>query len=119
MNPFPRLQSPRVVRPIEIGIGLKLVPPADRGKFLRRALEDAGPTYVKVGQFISNRQDVFGKELARELAPLRDKVKPIDFEVVKDKIPKEVTNVDPVPIASASTAQVHRGKLKYRDWETT
>ena len=107
--------SPRVVRPIEIGIGLKLVPAADRGKFLRRALEDAGPTYVKVGQFISNRSDVFGKELARELAPLRDKVKPIDFEVVKDKIPKEVTNVDPVPIASASIAQVHRGKLKNRD----
>ena len=106
--------SPRVVRPIEIGIGLKLVPAADRGKFLRRALEDAGPTYVKVGQFISNRPDVFGREFARELAPLRDKVKPIDFEIVRDKIPKEVSDV-PVPIASASIAQVHRGKLKNRD----
>lgn len=115
MEQFLRIQSPRSVRPLEIGIGLKMVPAADRGKFLRRALEDAGPTYVKVGQFISNRQDVFGKELARDLAPLRDKVRPIDFSEFQSKIPKEISNVDPVPIASASIAQVHRGKLKNRD----
>jgi len=105
--------SPRVVRPLEIGIGLKFfVPPKDRGKFLRQAFEGAGPTYVKVGQFASQRPDIFGKELARDLAPLRDQVKPIDFEEVRDKIPDGITNVDPKPIASASIAQVHRAKLK-------
>jgi predicted unusual protein kinase regulating ubiquinone biosynthesis (AarF/ABC1/UbiB family) len=108
--------SPQVLRPIEIGIGLKfLVKPQDRGKFLRRALEDAGPTYTKFGQFASQRPDIFGRELSRDLAPLRDRVKPIEFDVVKDKIPKEITDVDPVPIASASIAQVHRGKLKNKD----
>lgn len=106
--------SPRVVRPLEIGLGLKLVTAKDRGKFLRRALEDAGPTYVKVGQFISNRPDIFGKETAAELAPLRDQVKPFDFEQVRSKVPEAITDVDPVPLASASIAQVHTGKLKGR-----
>ena len=103
--------SPRVLRPLEIGVGSKFVPKKDFGKWLRRALDGSGPTYIKVGQFISNRPDVFGKELARDLAPLRDNVTPFDFEQVRDKIPKEVSNVDPVPIASASIAQVHRATL--------
>jgi ubiquinone biosynthesis protein len=105
--------SPRIVRPLEIGIGLKFfVSPRDRGKFLRQAFEGAGPTYIKVGQFLSQRADVVGKELARDLAPLRDQVKPIDFDIVRDKIPEGVTDVDPTPLASASIAQVHRAKLK-------
>jgi len=108
--------SPRSVRPLEIGIGLKfLVPPKDRGKFLLKALEGAGPTYIKIGQFASQRPDIFGKQLAKDLAPLRDQVKPIDFDAVKDKIPNEITSVEPKPIASASIAQVHRAKLKDKD----
>jgi predicted unusual protein kinase regulating ubiquinone biosynthesis (AarF/ABC1/UbiB family) len=107
--------SPRIVRPLEIGVGLKMVPAAERGKWLRRALDGAGPTYVKAGQFISNRPDIFGKEFSRELAPLRDNVTPFDFEQVKDQVPKEVTDVNPVPFASASIAQVHRAKLKDRN----
>lgn len=106
--------SPRVVRPLEIGIGLKLVQQKDRGKWLRRALDGAGPTYIKIGQFISNRPDIFGKEFSKELAPLRDNVTPFDFELVKSKVPEGITQVDPKPIASASIAQVHRAKLNDR-----
>lgn len=106
--------SPRVVRPLEIGLGLKLVQVKDRGKFLRKALEDSGPTYTKIGQFISQRSDIFGKELARELAPLRDRVSPFDFEQVRTKIPEGITDVNPVPLASASIAQVHMAKLNGR-----
>ena len=107
--------SPRVVRPLEIGVGLKLVSPKERGKWLRRALDGAGPTYVKVGQFISNRPDIFGKQFSADLAPLRDNVTPFEFDAVREKIPEGITNVDPKPIASASIAQVHRGKLKDRN----
>lgn len=107
--------SPRTVRPLEIGIGLKLVPKQHRGKWLRTALDGAGPTYVKIGQFISNRPDIFGKQLSADLAPLRDNVTPVDFSQFQSKIPSEITDVDPVPIASASIAQVHRGKLKNRN----
>jgi len=105
----------RVIRPIEIGVGLKVVPVADRGKWLRRMLDMSGPTYIKAGQFISNRPDIFGKALSNELAPLRNNVTPFDFEQVRDKIPKEISDVDPVPFASASIAQVHRAKLKNKN----
>ena len=111
----PIMWSPRVIRPLEIGVGLKLVPVSDRGKWLRRALDGAGPTYVKAGQFISNRPDIFGKELSKELAPLRDNVTPFDFEQVRDKVPREITEINPKPFASASIAQVHRAKLKHKD----
>jgi ubiquinone biosynthesis protein len=104
--------SPRSIRPLEIGIGLKLVPKQDRGKWLRRALDGAGPTYIKVGQFISNRPDIFGKEFSKDLAPLRDSVTPFDFEQVRNKVPEGITDVDPKPLASASIAQVHRAKFK-------
>jgi predicted unusual protein kinase regulating ubiquinone biosynthesis (AarF/ABC1/UbiB family) len=107
--------SPRLVRPLEIGVGLKMVPPSERGKWLRKALDGAGPTYIKVGQFISNRPDIFGKEFSQDLAPLRDNVSPIDFSEFQSKIPKEITEVNPVPIASASIAQVHMGKLKNKN----
>lgn len=106
--------SPRPVRPIEIGLGAKFVPRKDLGPWLRRALDGSGPTYVKIGQFISNRPDIFGKELSRDLAPLRDNVTPFDFEQVRSKVPEGVTDVDPKPLASASIAQVHTAKLKGR-----
>jgi ubiquinone biosynthesis protein len=107
--------SPRLLRPVEIGIGSRFVPKKDLGPWLRRAFDGSGPTYVKIGQFISNRPDIFTKELSRELAPLRDNVTPFDYEMVRDKVPQGVTAVDPKPIASASIAQVHRAKLKDRN----
>jgi hypothetical protein len=107
--------SPRPLRPIEIGIGSKFVPKKDLGPWLRKALDGSGPTYVKIGQFISNRPDIFGRELSRDLAPLRDSVTPVDFDEFRSKIPEGVTDVDTKPIASASIAQVHRGKFGTRN----
>lgn len=104
--------SPRSLRPLEIGIGVKFIQKKQLGPWLRRTLDGSGPTYVKIGQFISNRPDIFGRELANDLAPLRDNVTPFDFDQVKDKVPNGVTNVDPKPLASASIAQVHLAKLK-------
>ena len=106
--------SPRVLRPLEIGIGSRFVQKKHFGKWLRKALDGSGPTYVKIGQFISNRPDIFGKELSNDLAPLRDNVTPVEFNKIRDKIPSEISNIDPVPIASASIAQVHRATLKDR-----
>ena len=104
--------SLRWLRPIEIGIGSKMVSKKQLGPWLRRALDGSGPTYIKIGQFISNRPDIFGKELSKDLAPLRDSVTPFPFEQVRDKIPEGVTNVSETPLASASIAQVHRATLK-------
>lgn len=103
--------SPRALRPLEIAIGFKCVPEKSRGKWLLRMLDRSGPTYVKIGQFISNRSDIFGS-LSADLAPLRDRVTPLPFDVFKDLIPECITDVDPVPLASASVAQVHRAKIR-------
>lgn len=106
--------SPRPLRPIEIGLGYKIVPKKQVGPWLRQALDGSGPTYIKIGQFISNRPDIFGKELSSNLAPLRDQVTAVSFDQFQSKIPAGVTDVDPKPIASASIAQVHKAKMKGR-----
>lgn len=106
--------SPRSVRPLEIAIGLRMVAPKERGKWLRVALDGSGPVGIKLGQFISNRSDIFGKEFSKDLAPLRDRVSPMDFSQFQSKIPEGITDVDPIPLATASIAQVHLAKRKSR-----
>jgi predicted unusual protein kinase regulating ubiquinone biosynthesis (AarF/ABC1/UbiB family) len=106
--------SPRTLRPLELVIGYNIAPQKAKGKWLLQMLDRSGPTYVKFGQFISNRRDVFG-QLSSDLAPLRDRVTPVDFDQLKSLIPDAITDVDPAPIASASVAQIHRAKLGKRN----
>lgn len=69
-------------------------------------LEALGPIYVKFGQIISTRPDIFPKEVIDCVSRLRDQVKPFSL---KDWVSIEgITSIDKTPIASASIAQVHR-----------
>lgn len=78
--------------------------------------------YVKVGQVIATRSDLFPAEYSRELAYLVDSVNPFPFPVVKRVVEQELLgglpmedvfeSFDPVPLGSASIAQVHRATLK-------
>ncbi|MCG6986114.1 MAG: ubiquinone biosynthesis regulatory protein kinase UbiB [Thiocapsa sp.] len=87
---------------------------------VRLALEDLGPIFVKFGQIISTRRDLLPEDLAVELAKLQDRVPPFDGGEARAIIEKawgrSVDDVldafDPVPLASASIAQVHTGRLK-------
>ena len=97
-----------LVKPLVIGLEYRV---SKNPKLLRKRLEAAGPTYIKMGQFVSNRPDIFGKELSRELSSLQDSVS--WSELIIDT-PKGVSNVSPVPIAAASIAQVHTGMYKGR-----
>jgi ubiquinone biosynthesis protein len=82
--------------------------PKETGKWLKRTLEKSGPTYVKIGQFIGNRPDIFGKEVSEEMMTLQSNVTP--FKVSKN--PFESIDMELEPFASASIAQVHKGTLK-------
>jgi ubiquinone biosynthesis protein len=89
-------------------IGLEYRVSGDK-RLLRRRLEGAGPTFVKLGQFIANRPDVFGKDLSKELASLQDSVAWVPM-----KAPRGIENFEEEPFAAASIAQVHRGTYKGR-----
>lgn len=85
----------------------------------RRVLEELGTTFIKLGQVLSTRPDLVGREMADELAKLQDEVPPFTFESVKTVVETELENplnslfidFEETPIASASIAQVHKAKL--------
>ena len=90
------------------------------GERLRLALQDLGPVWIKLGQMMSTRRDLFPPHIADELAQLQDRVSPFDGELAKQRIESELggpidtwfDDFDIKPLASASIAQVHTAKLK-------
>ncbi|HJW24869.1 MAG TPA: ubiquinone biosynthesis regulatory protein kinase UbiB [Rhodocyclaceae bacterium] len=94
-----------------------------RATRLRLALEELGPIFVKFGQVLSTRRDLMPPDIANELARLQDRVPPFDSALALAEIEKaygmpasEVfAEFDPVPVASASIAQVHFARLREED----
>lgn len=91
-----------------------------RAKRLRLAIEELGPIYVKFGQILSTRRDFLPNDIAEELAKLQDSVPPFPGSearrIIETAYEKKLDEVflefDEYPLASASIAQVHAGKLK-------
>ena len=85
---------------------------------IRLALEELGPTFIKLGQIISTRREMFPPELIDELQKLTDDAPSLPFEEVRPIIEEFCGPIDEVfeyleevPIAAASLSQVHRGML--------
>lgn len=90
------------------------------GVRLRLALQSLGPVWVKFGQMLSTRRDLFPPHLADELAKLQDKVPPFDGAQAQQLIEQALelediaqlfSGFEQTPLASASIAQVHSARL--------
>jgi len=91
------------------------------GERLRLALQELGPVWIKFGQMLSTRRDLFPPMIADQLALLQDKVAPFEGKLAKQQIEKAMGDLpvetwfddfDIKPLASASIAQVHTARLK-------
>ena len=83
----------------------------------RDQLQMLGPTFIKVGQFVSTRPDIFSPEMIQEFQALQDNVAPVCANVIEDIVDRELgldafSSFESEPIASASISQVHLATLK-------
>ena len=100
-----------VLEPIEAG--------SSDAQRLRIVLEELGPTFVKFGQMLSVRQDLFPLDVIAELQKLQDGVPPFPIEQARKIIETEIgqpiietfSQFKDAPLAAASIAQVHAATL--------
>lgn len=93
---------------------------ADFGRTLAEVFERLGPTYIKLGQILSTRRDLFREGLIVELARLQDQSTTPDFGEVRSVLEKEFgagflegfAEFEANPIASASIASVYKARLR-------
>ncbi len=87
---------------------------------IRKALEELGPSFIKLGQLLSTRGDLFPPEYIEELSKLQDQVPPVPFEQIQYVIEKELRRplgdvfeeINQRAMAAASVAQVHSARLR-------
>src|SRR6266511_4045043 len=86
---------------------------------LRRACEELGTTFIKMGQILSTRPNLLPPGFAEELAKLQDGVAPVSFPEVQSVLRAELKcpleevfqSIEEKPLGSAFIAQVHRARL--------
>jgi ubiquinone biosynthesis protein len=91
-----------------------------RSERVRMALEELGPTFIKLGQVLSTRPDLIPVEFVEELSKLQDHVPPFAYAEVAQIIESELgaapgdifQHFDETPLGAASIGQVHRARLK-------
>lgn len=105
--------SPKSAKPINFDVVF--------GKSLARALQEMGPTFIKLGQVLATRPDIVGPSVAKELEVLFSNVRSIPIseikkilnrELGKRKVEQEITFIENIPLGSASIGQCHRATLK-------
>ncbi|MGZ8218295.1 ABC1 kinase family protein [Methylomagnum sp.] len=86
---------------------------------VRKAMEDMGPTFIKFGQILATRVDLFPPDWIAEFEKLHDRVPPLPFETLRPQLEEDLgapvadvfAEFDETALAAASIAQVHKAKL--------
>ena len=118
-----RRTSPLRVWKFAAEVQLKLYFGKDKqkiGEWMKEEIGNLGPAFIKLGQFISTRQAVFGKEISKELSKLQDDITPVDSAIIRNSIENSIgspidsifASFDDNCLGSASIGQVHRAILK-------
>ena len=89
------------------------------GERLAHALERLGPVAIKLGQLLSTRADIFGREFAEDLSRLKDRLAPFPLQTARTEVERALArplgtlfaSFGP-PVAAASLAQAHEATLK-------
>lgn len=92
----------------------------DTPQRIRHVLEELGPTFIKLGQILATRVDLFPPQYIAEFEKLQDQVPPMPFEELLLQLEEDLggtideffAEVDQAPLAAASIAQVHKAVLK-------
>lgn len=111
--PLPAKLAGKTLRAVGGGAGGR---PGER---LATALEKLGPAYIKLGQFLATRPDVFGVETTQDLSRLKDKLPPFSQDAARKALAEEFGETEAAklfpklgpPVAAASLAQVHKLEL--------
>ena len=114
---LPKNAGKNILFPIRI-IKIILFIRNNKNRDLSKALQKLGPTWTKLGQFLSTRPDIIGSDLSLKLKDLQDKIEPFEIEKAKkilenefgDQYNKIFLSIEPSKTA-ASIAQVHKGKV--------
>jgi ubiquinone biosynthesis protein len=106
-----------------LGIAVKRraapVPQLDTPERARRALQELGPTFVKLGQILATRVDLFPPEWVAEFEKLQDQAPPSPWSEVQAQLAEDLEGppeqlfaaFEPEPFAAGSIAQVHRARF--------
>ena len=93
---------------------------------LKETFEQLGTTYIKIGQFIASTPSLFPREYVRAFQDCLDQTTPLSFDYIEQVLKEELALdgqtltdkfafIDPMPLASASIAQVHAARLHNGD----
>ena len=107
----------RLLKTLDLVVGTRIkwaTKPNSRHKIAldtKNKVVKLGPTFVKIGQYVSTRNDLFPDEIIQEFTNLQDNVLTMDWNTVENIIEDEgienLDNISHLPIASASLGQVH------------